>query len=78
MRADLGQQSIGMSLSRLAEEHGMKAQPAANGLLEDSDAFDGAIPRLGQLGVRECSPHFFHQGIVSPLDPPEAFWRGFP
>jgi len=70
--ADLRQQPLGQILRRFSEEHGAKAQPAADRFFQNAESFDGAVTALGALRAGERLAQFFHQSIVPPFDAAKA------
>ena len=57
---------------RLAEKDCLKAQAAANGFFQNSQAFNGAVPLRGELAAGEGPAQLFDQSIVASLDAAQA------
>ena len=68
MGAYLRQQALGKILRRLPEKHGVKLQPAADSLFENTQTFDGAISVCGELSARKSPPQLFDKRVVAAFD----------
>src|SRR6202040_2054750 len=69
---ELGQKPLCPSHGGLAEKDCPKAQTAANGFFQNSQAFNGAVPVRGKLAAREGPAQLFNQSVVASLDAAQA------
>lgn len=65
MTADLGQKLVRAVAGRLAEENCLQPNSATDGLFEQADTFNAAMPIGGEFSLMKCGAEFLYQRVLA-------------